>query len=106
MKSTNEHTAGDEPSGEEIAQMRAATESEALVVDALVLRECDLRWQKVARVVGSVSGEFDAALPHLPFAYIQVRMQALEDAGLVEIAGDVWSMRHSEIRKLVASDAA
>ena len=106
MTSTDEHTASDEPSAEEIAQMRAATESEAQVVDALVLRECDLRWQKVARVVGCVSGEFDAALPHLPFAYIQARMQALEDAGLVEIAGDVWSMRHSEIRKLGAQNAA
>ncbi len=106
MTVTDEHTPGDEPSAEEIAQMRAATASEAEIVDALVMRECDLRWQKVARVVGSVSGAFDAALPHLPFAYIQARMLALEDAGLVEIAGDVWTMRHSEIRKLGAPNAA
>jgi hypothetical protein len=106
MTATDEHTAGDEPPADEIAQMRAATASEAQVVDCLVLRECDLRWQKVARVVGSVSREFDAALPHLPFAYIQARMQALEDAGLVEITGDVWSMLHSEIRKLESPNAA
>lgn len=45
--------------------------------------------------------EFEAALPHLPFAYIHPCMQELEDAGAVEIAGDVWAIRHSEIRLTV-----
>lgn len=78
--------------------MRAATPTEAQAVDGLVLRECSARFQKVAMVVAQLLEEFDTNFPHLPLAYIQARMQELEDAGLVEIAGDVWSMRHSEIR--------
>jgi len=106
MTTADEHAADDEPTSEEIARMRAATPSEAQFVDSLILGQCDLRWQKVASVVGNLSREFDAAFPHLPFAYIQARMQALEDAGRVEIAGDVWSMRHSEIRTLESPNAA
>ena len=51
--------------------------------------------------VGPQCDEFEAALPHLPFAYMQARMQELEDACAVEIAGDVWAMRYSEVRLVV-----
>ena len=87
-----------EPSDEEIAQMRAASPAEAAAVDTLILRECSDRWQKVAKIVGDLIKEFDQAYPHLPFAYIQARMDELEDMGKVEIVGNVWSMRYSEIR--------
>ncbi|MFS2036323.1 DUF3658 domain-containing protein [Polaromonas sp. CT11-55] len=87
-----------EPSDEEIAQMRAASPAEAAAVDALILRECSDRWQKVAKIVGDLIKEFDQSYPHLPFAYIQARMDELEDMGKVEIVGHVWSMRYSEIR--------
>ncbi|WP_431095313.1 DUF3658 domain-containing protein [Polaromonas aquatica] len=91
-----------EPSNEEIASMRAASPAEAAAVDALILRECSDRWQKVAKIVGDLIEEFDQAYAHLPFAYIQARMDELEDMGKVEIVGHVWSMRYSEIR-LVSS---
>lgn len=91
----------DEPSAEEIAQMRSATPVEAAWVDAIILRECSPDWSKVALVVGRLLDEFETALPHLPFAYMQARMQELEDAGAVEIAGDVWAMRYSEVRLVV-----
>jgi hypothetical protein len=78
--------------------MRAATALEGQGVDALILRECSNRWQKVAKIVGDLLDEFDRAYGHLPLAYLQARMQKLEDLGKVEIAGDVWAMRFSEIR--------
>lgn len=53
-----------------------------------------------ALVVGRLLNEFEKVLPHLPVAYVQARMQKLENAGAVEIAGDVWAMRHSEIRSV------
>lgn len=81
--------------------MQSATPDEAALVDAFILRECSPRWSKVAMVVGRLLDEFEASLPHLPFAYVQARMQELEDAGAVEIAGDVWAMRYSEIRLVV-----
>jgi hypothetical protein len=87
-----------EPTEEEIAQIVASSPEERVAVQALVLRECSGRWQKVAKIVGDLLEEFDRAYPHLPVAYLQAAMQKLEDLGKVEIAGDVWAMRSSEIR--------
>ena len=97
---SNEESPGayEQPTDEEIVQMRSATPEEAAAVDAMVLRKCSSRWQKVAFVVGQLLNEFEEAYEHLPLAYIQARMQELEDRGELEIAGDVWSMRHSEVR--------
>ena len=93
-----------EPTAEEIAQMRAATPAEAQAVDSMILRQCSARFQKVAMVIGQLLNEFDGNFPHLPLAYVQARMQELEDQGLIEIAGDVWSMRHSEVRLVKPSE--
>jgi hypothetical protein len=87
-----------EPSAEEIAQMRSATPKEASAVDAMILSKCSPRWRKVAMVIGELLDEFDASFAHLPLAYVQARMQELEDSRQLEIAGDVWAMRHSEVR--------
>lgn len=95
----SEHSVeGKEPSDEELALMRAATPAQANIVDAMILGQCELRWRKVARVVGALLNGFDQAFGQLPCAYIQARMQELEDSDLVEIAGDIWSVRHAEIR--------
>jgi hypothetical protein len=87
-----------QPTEEEVAQMRAATALEGQAVDAMILRECSNRWQKVAKIVGDLLDEFDSTYGHLPLAYLQARMQKLEDLGKVEIAGDLWAARFSEIR--------
>lgn len=87
-----------EPTEEEIAQMVASSIEERAAAEAMVLRECSERWQKVAKIVGDLLDEFERIYPHLPFAYLQATMQKLEDLGKVEIAGDVWAMRYSEIR--------
>ena len=87
-----------EPTEEEIAQMRASSPEERAAAQAMVLRECSDRWQKVAKIVGDLLDEFERNYRHLPFAYLQATMQKLEDLGKVEIAGDVWAMRYSEIR--------
>jgi len=87
-----------EPTEEEISQMIASSPEERSAVQALVLRECSERWQKVAKIVGDLLDEFERTHPNLPFAYLQATMQKLEDLGKVEIVGDVWAMRYSEIR--------
>ena len=94
-----------EPGDEEVARMRAALPAEAAAVDALILRECSGRWQKVAKIVGDLIKELDQAYPHLPFAYIQVRMEELEYMGKVEIVGNLWAMRYSEIRLVPSTPA-
>jgi hypothetical protein len=87
-----------EPTEEEIAQMISSSPDERAAAQALVLRKCSDRWQKVAKIVGSLLEEFERTYPHLPCAYLQAIMEKLEDLGKAEIAGDVWAMRHSEIR--------
>jgi hypothetical protein len=92
------------PTEEEIAEMRSATPVEAAAVDKLILEQCSERFRKVAMVAGKLLNDFEASFPHLPLAYVLARMQELEDEGLVEIAGDVWYMRHSEIRLLTRGE--
>jgi len=96
----DERPYGSEPTAEEIARMRGATQAEAAAVDVMLLRQCSPRFQKVAMIVGKLLDDFDSRFPHLPFTYMQARLQELEDAGRIEIAGDVWLMRHSEVRLL------
>jgi hypothetical protein len=87
-----------EPTPEEIAQMRLATPLEAAKVDALILGKCTAQWRKVAMVVGSSLDEFDAQFPSLPYIYMQIRILELVELGSLEAEGDVMSMRTSEVR--------
>jgi hypothetical protein len=87
-----------EPTEEEISRMLAASKEEYEAVDAMILRECSSQFQKVAKIVGDLLKEFDRLYGHLPFALLQARMEHLEELGRVEIVGDVWRMRYSEIR--------
>jgi hypothetical protein len=96
--STDSSEADDGPSESEIVAMRAASVEEALKVDAMILRVLSARWKKVAMVVGLLMKEFEERFEHLPLAFVQARIQELEDLGKLEIAGDVWSMRSSEVR--------
>ena len=87
-----------EPTEEEIARMLSASKGEYEAVDSMILRECSDRFQKVAKIVGDLLKEFDRVYGHLPYCLLQARMEHLEELGRVEIAGDVWRMRYSEIR--------
>ena len=91
-----------EPTEDEIARMLSASKEEYEAVDSMILRECSGRFQKVAKIVGDLLKEFNRVYGHLPYCLLQARMEHLEELGRVEIAGDVWRMRYSEIR--LASD--
>jgi hypothetical protein len=95
--SLDDHDDG-EPTPEEIMSMRKATPAEAAAVDVLVLGQCTSVWRKVAMVVGVSLDEFDARFSNLPYVYMQIRMLELEESGILEIQGDVMSMRHAEVR--------
>ncbi len=88
----------DEPTPEELAQMRQATAADAAAVDALILQSCTERWRKVVMVVGTSLKEFDAKFPHLPYVYMPVRIIELEQSGELEVQGDPMAMRFSEVR--------
>jgi len=88
----------DDPTPEELAQIRRATPADAAAVDALVLQSCTDRWRKVAMVVGTSLKEFDEKFPHLPYVYMPVRIIAMEQSGALEVQGDAMAMRFSEVR--------
>jgi hypothetical protein len=92
-----------EPSAEEIASMKQATPLQVQGVDTLILSNCSTAWRKVAMVVGASLDQFDVKFPNLPYVFMQVRLLELEDSGIVEIQGDVMSMRASEVRLVSAS---
>lgn len=94
-------------SDEELAAIRALTPAEASQVDALLLAASSTRWQKVARVIATVMNDFEQRFPDLPFEFLSYRMQELEDLGTLEVAGDPFRSRYSEIRlKQPASGAS
>jgi Protein of unknown function len=88
----------EEPSAEELAEIRCATPADAAGVDALILSNCTQHWRKVAMVMGTSLDEFEARFPGLPFIYLQLRIQDLARRGLLEAQGNVMSIRFSEIR--------
>jgi len=93
-----------EPTEEDIAQIRASSVEEREAVQAMVLRDCSAQWQKVAKIVGGLLEEFDQTYAHLPFGFLLAVIEKLEELGKIEIVGNPWSVRYSEIR-LVSSDA-
>lgn len=88
----------DDPTPEELAQIRRANPTEAAAVDALILQSCTDHWRKVAMVVGTSLKEFDAKFPHLPYVYMPVRIIEMERGGVLEVKGDPMAMRFSEVR--------
>jgi hypothetical protein len=98
MSEQDREEESNEPTPEEINEMRKATPADAQAVDALILSKCTAHWRKVAMVVGSSLNEYDERFPNIPYVYMPVRMLELERAGRLEIQGDVFSMRESEIR--------
>ena len=72
----------------------------------MVLSACYHRFQKVAKIVGLLFREFERPHENLPFVLLQARMGHLEELGIVEIAGDVWRMRRSEIRLTPLKDTS
>jgi len=96
----------DEPTKEELDQIRRATSADAAAVDALILEKCSSRWGKVAMIVGSLLDEFEDKFPHLPYVYMPIRMLELEDRGLIEINGDALAIRSAEVRLSGNTNAA
>lgn len=88
----------DDPTPEELAQIRRATPADAAAVDALILQSCTDHWRKVAMVVGTSLKEFDAKFPHLPYVYMPIRIIAMENSGALEVQGNAMAMRFSEVR--------
>ena len=100
----NDDPQDDEPTKEELDQIRRATSADATAVDALILGNCSSQWSKVAMIIGSLLDAFEEKFPHLPYVYMPIRMLELEERGLIEIHGDVLAIRSAEVRLCVATN--
>lgn len=88
----------------ENAPMRVLTE-EGLVsapisfFDPLLLSHITQEWQKAAMVIGESQTEFwDTSLIQTGDLVLAGRLRALASAGVIESQGDLFQIRHSEVR--------
>lgn len=78
--------------------MRSLPPSKVAEADSLLLSICTEDWQKVARLVGHLLDAFEHGFPDIPLEFLSYRLQQLEEAGAVEIIGDPFRIRESEVR--------
>ena len=67
-------------------------------VDSLLLSHATANWRKVAMLVGLSMMDTKCHLGSLPDVYFAQRVRNLVQTGRLESAGDLGSMRHSEVR--------
>jgi len=67
-------------------------------LDALILSAANSRWQKVARIIGSVEGELENIKQAVDSEGIADRVQVLVATGRLESKGNLSRPRHSEVR--------
>jgi len=65
------------------------------MTDSLILSSASDRWQKVAKIMASVSEHQNSAAS---LAAIENRIRALIDDGMLEAKGDLSKWRFSEVR--------
>ena len=80
-------------------QARAAslTEAELRTIDECILSNISHHWRKTAKVVALTMGDINDNF-RLPDVFYSGRIKHLAEAGLIEAAGNLNRMRHSEVR--------
>jgi len=68
-------------------------------IDRLILSFVELRWLKVARIIGDVSTALEKEGKSIDWLRVGVRVEALVKAGLLESKGNVKRWRYSEVRR-------
>ena len=90
-------------SAEEQSLVAKLIEEDRRVIEATILAECSERWLKVARVVTRAEGALKTRYPGLTYVfYTECLCQLVED-GRLDSKGDVFCIRHSEVRLPIQS---
>ena len=84
-------------SPDELARVGQLNDSDIQRIDEALLGASDVRWRKVARVVGSA---MDAAthVPGIPDIFYAQRVRKLVEAGRLQSQGNLDYIRFSEVR--------
>jgi len=94
----NSFNAWDDLAPEELDRMRSLTLKDVAFTDQLILEACSSQWQKVAKIVAVTMGDFESKFPEVSLLFLSYRIQELSFLGNIEVAGDPFDMRHSEVR--------
>jgi len=82
---------------DERARAAGLTEAELRTIDECILSNITHHWRKTAKVVALTMGDIRHNL-RLPDVFYSGRIKHLAEAGLIEAAGNLGRMRHSEVR--------
>ena len=84
---------------EQQARVNALTPAQLEAIDREILLATDVRWRKVARVVGTVMfGDWPGKPERIADVFYAQRVARLVRAGKLEAQGDLARMRFSEVR--------
>jgi len=93
----NEHEYDRPMNADEQARAASLTEAELRTIDECILSNISHHFRKTAKVVALTMGDIGANL-RLPDVFYSGRIKHLAAAGLIEAAGNLNRMRHSEVR--------
>ena len=82
----------------ERARAAKLTEGDLRTIDECIMSNITHQFRKTAKVVALTMGDIGGYLPGLPDVFYSGRIKHLAAAGLIEAAGNLNRMRHSEVR--------
>ena len=85
-------------SAEEQTAADSLSEPDLESIDACILSHCADRFYKVARIMWRTQAELANRFPKLSYVFYTHGLKRLVDTGRLDAAGDVFTMRFSEVR--------
>jgi hypothetical protein len=85
-------------SSEEEARVSRLSAADLQRIDECLRSHMTHQWHKVARVILHTMREIRDNFPGLPDVFYGLRIKRLAELGLIESAGNLGRMRHSEVR--------
>jgi hypothetical protein len=73
-------------------------------IDGLLLSFCDVRWLKVARIIGKAQQTFEERGVRVAPNELDARMAILVSTRQLEAKGNIRNWRYSEVRLPVAAE--
>jgi len=85
-------------SAEQEARAQLLRSAQLQRIDEYLLSHTSHQWRKVAYVIGQTMKDIHDRFPGIPDIFYALRIKHLAKSGVIEAAGNLDRMRHSEIR--------
>jgi hypothetical protein len=83
---------------EQEAEVRLLSNADLRLIDDCILSHMSHHFQKTARIVGQAMLQMADRFPGIPDVFYSARIKLLAQSGMIEAAGNLDRMRHSEVR--------